>query len=84
MLGQVKWSVYLGYCKVLTYPTVFFCGLIFVGGQAASSLCNYWLSVWADSNGRGENATESDDNTPEERNSLYYLGIYGGLGLANV
>ena len=77
MLGRVKWSVYFEYFRALTYPALATCVIVFLLGHAADSFGNYWLSRWADANGK--NLTQSvNGSTP------YYLGIYGAIGLASV
>lgn len=69
--GSVGFGIYLRYFQSigLTYSLVVLIGTI--GNQAFSIYSNTWLAEWAD---------HPNSNEPATRD--LYLGVYGGLGIA--
>ena len=75
MVGRVKFSVYKSYWRKMGVMLFFLCTCLFATEMGFNTGSNYWLSVWADANGKS-------GTRPHQPN--YYLGVYGALGLTSV
>ena len=81
--GRVDWLVYMYYIRnmgFLLFGSCVTCYAIFQIGSASSSI---WLSMWSDSNTAGAyNQTKPANYTEPTAERDMYLGVYGGLGIA--
>ncbi|KAJ2806213.1 hypothetical protein H4R20_001774, partial [Coemansia guatemalensis] len=74
--GEVEWKTYRAYIKaggahnILTAIIAF---IVAVAGEVATKL---WLKQWTSSN-----THDTHTNAPETSSALYYLSVYGALGL---
>nr|KAG5685653.1 hypothetical protein BaRGS_020895 [Batillaria attramentaria] len=80
MKGGVKFAVYLAYIQALGTIAWFFIIGIYTLFQASSLTANIWLSEWTDDPTLA-NATLAGTATYNDLNAKY-LGVYGGLGVA--
>ncbi|KAI8318747.1 hypothetical protein GQ54DRAFT_314213, partial [Martensiomyces pterosporus] len=78
--GKVEWDIYMTYFRACGLRSVAMFGAAMLAASLSNVSANMWLKHWASSN----TSTESDSSmvAPEQRHSvLYYLLIYGALGL---
>ncbi|XP_048247829.1 multidrug resistance-associated protein 1-like isoform X2 [Haliotis rufescens] len=78
--GKVKASVYIDYARAIGYFTTFMIFVIYGIYQFANAYSSVWLSQWTD-DPLLKNQTLANTPDYQNRNALY-LGVYGGLGVA--
>ena len=76
----MKWSVFFTYCAALGLCNAIMWFLFFILFQVASVLSNVWLSVWTEDTLLNNNTMANTTKYADRRDM--YLGVYGGLGVA--
>jgi ATP-binding cassette subfamily C (CFTR/MRP) protein 1 len=71
-IGEVKWSLFKKYFKTIGYLTCLKLLILYAAGQSFRAGGSYWLSLMSDENDESGNNSET----------VFYLGIYLGFGLA--
>ncbi|XP_050416421.2 multidrug resistance-associated protein 1-like [Patella vulgata] len=79
-VGTVKLAVFIEYAKAIGGITTLLIFLIYLGYQVASVYSSIWLSQWTD-DPYLLNRTLSKTTKYQDKNDMY-LGVYGGLGVA--
>ncbi|XP_048239475.1 multidrug resistance-associated protein 1-like [Haliotis rufescens] len=80
--GKVALNVFLAYGRAVGMWSVTFALVMYALFQATSVIANTWLSRWTDDD-LLNNVTFLPSNCSERMTrNIYYLGIYGALGLA--
>lgn len=70
--GQVRWSVYLDYMRIIGRLPSTSILIMFVLGQGLHISSTAWLSYWADMN-------EESNHAP-----ILFLGVYGAIGIGEL
>ena len=73
-------SVYAQYANSIGYAMTLVIVILFAAFQASSVYSNIWLSNWTDDD-LLKNTSRSNSTEYQDRNTMY-LGVYGGLGVA--
>eukprot|EP00117_Sycon_ciliatum_P046046 scpid33667/ scgid33028/ Multidrug resistance-associated protein 1; ATP-binding cassette sub-family C member 1; Leukotriene C(4) transporter len=79
--GSVQGKVFISYARSTGYATAVFILVLYMMNNGFSIGTNIWLAEWS-----AQNTTEVFDNATNKSktdvNNSLYLGVYGGLGLA--
>ncbi|XP_071120825.1 multidrug resistance-associated protein 1-like isoform X2 [Mytilus edulis] len=79
--GNVRLGVFGTYARALGVPYTCIILILFALNQATSVFGNIWLSQWTSDTTLTNRSLESNSTVYRERND-YYLGVYGGTGIA--
>ncbi|XP_063398260.1 multidrug resistance-associated protein 1-like isoform X1 [Mytilus trossulus] len=79
--GNVRLGVFGTYARALGVPYTCIILILFAMNQATSVFGNIWLSQWTSDKTLTNRSLESNSTVYRERND-YYLGVYGGTGIA--
>lgn len=76
---QVKWSVYLSYCRALGLPFFLVILLLFGLFEATSVVSSLWLTDWTEDKTMQNSSLVNSTMFAYKRD--LYLGVYGGFGV---
>ncbi|KAJ2040841.1 hypothetical protein GGI08_008016, partial [Coemansia sp. S2] len=78
-VGKVSVEAYIDYFRACTWSGIMMlvCGMLL--NQGLLVLSNVWLKIWANANEINEH-----EDLPGQHSTLYYISIYGILGLFSV
>lgn len=76
---QVKWSVYLSYCRALGLSIFLIILLLFGLFEATSVVSNLWLTNWTEDKTMQNSSLANSSSFAHKRD--LYLGVYGGFGI---
>ncbi|CAG2240979.1 ABCC1 [Mytilus edulis] len=79
--GNVRLGVFGTYARALGVPYTCIILILFALNQATSVFGNIWLSQWTSDTTLTNRSLEPNSTVYRERND-YYLGVYGGTGIA--
>ena len=80
LMLQVKMTVFLSYCRALGLINSILILIFFLLYQVASVYSSVWLSLWTDDEYLQDESNVNKTEYADKRDM--YLGVYGGLGVA--
>ncbi|KAJ2681971.1 hypothetical protein IWW39_006179, partial [Coemansia spiralis] len=78
-VGKVSMEAYIDYFRACTWSGIMMQVFGVLLSQGFLVFSNVWLKVWANSN-----EIHGHEDMPDQHSTLYYLSVYGALGLLSV